>query len=117
MITFYGYDKCSTCRNAKKWLTEHGIKFQFIDITKEPPPAETFREILSQGEYSLRDLFNTSGQMYRQLDMKTKLNDMSDEEAVELLSQNGMLVKRPVVTDGDRHTVGFNEERYEQVWA
>lgn len=116
-MTFYGYDKCSTCRNAKKWLTERGIEFQFIDITKEPPAVETFREILNHGEYALRDLFNTSGQMYRQLDMKTKLNDMDDEEAVELLSQNGMLVKRPVVTDGKRHTVGFNEERYEQVWG
>lgn len=118
MIQFYGYDKCSTCRKAKKWLDERGVAYRFIDITQQPPTAATLRGILQAGGYELRHLFNTSGQLYRQMDIKSKLPGMSQAEALALLAKHGKLVKRPIVTDGrSRHTVGFDEDQFRRVWG
>lgn len=117
MIQVYGYMKCGTCRKAIKWLDEQGVDYTFTDITTDPPKAKTLKAILSDGRYSLRQLFNTSGLQYRSLNIKEKLPQMSEAEAVKLLAGNGMLVKRPIVTDGEHFTVGFNEAAFEEVWG
>lgn len=118
MLTFYGYPRCSTCRNAAKWLDAHGHSYQYIDITEQPPSASLLRRIAGSEAYSLRSLFNTSGQLYRQMDLKARLPDMSEAEAIDLLAKHGKLIKRPIVTDGaDRFSVGFKPETYEQVWG
>ncbi len=117
MVKFYGYDKCSTCRNAKKWLDAQGVAYKDIDITATPPTKALLKSILKVGDYSLKDLFNKSGQLYRQMNMKDKLPDMSEAEAISLLAEHGKLCKRPIVTDGKSHTVGFREERFSEVWG
>lgn len=117
MVKFYGYDKCSTCRNAKKWLDVRGIEYESIDITTKPPSQATLKAIISSDDYELKHLFNTSGQLYRQMDIKSKLPDMTQAAAIKLLADNGKLIKRPLVTDGKKHTVGFKEESFEKAWA
>ena len=116
-LTAYTHPRCSTCERALDWHASRGHgNIQVIDITHHAPPADLYRKILARGEYNLRQLFNTSGQVYRDLNMKERLDEMGDAEAVEMLSQNGMLCRRPVVTDGERHSVGFKSDQYERAW-
>jgi arsenate reductase (glutaredoxin) len=116
-LTFYGYAKCGTCRKAMGWLDVRRVGYDAVDITDQPPPASLLRKVLKQGRYTLRDLFNKSGELYRSMNMKDRLPTMSQDEAVKLLSEQGKLVKRPIVTDGERVTVGFDEAAYEEAWA
>ncbi len=113
-MKFYGYAKCSTCQKAKKFLTGKKIKFEDIDITATPPSLTTLKAALSQG-YTLRELFNTSGELYRAFNMKEKITKLSESELLKLLAENGKLVKRPFVSDGQKITVGFNES-FEKTW-
>jgi arsenate reductase len=115
MLKFYGHDKCGTCRKARQWLDGHGLAYTFIDITQTPPPKTELRALARQ--YGLKALFNTSGGQYRELGVKDKLPGMSEADAVTLLAGNGMLCKRPVVTDGTRRTVGFREATFAEVWT
>lgn len=117
MVDFYGYDKCSTCRKAKQWLDDHGVKYRSIPIVERPPSQALLKQILAAGEYELKHLFNTSGQLYREMRIKDKLAGMSVAEAIKLLSANGKLCKRPIVTDGKRFTVGFKADRFVQLWG
>lgn len=116
MIQFYGYNKCSSCQKAKKFFKDHGIPFEEIDITVRPPKETVLKKILARGEYGLKQLFNTSGQLYREMDIKSKIGTMSEKDLVDLLSSHGKLVKRPLITDGRRHTVGYREEALRQTW-
>jgi len=117
VIKFYGYDKCSTCRKAKKHLDAAGVAYNDIDITQTPPTKSLLKAILKSGDYSLKDLFNKSGVLYREMKMKDKLPVMSQAEAIDLLAQHGKLVKRPIVSDGERVTVGYKVEVFEGVWG
>ncbi len=117
MIDFYGYDNCDTCRKAKKWLDTRGVKYRSIAIVERPPSKALLKKILRAGDYELKQLFNTSGQVYRRMKIKDKLASMSEGEAVGLLSEHGKLCKRPIVTDGTRHTVAFRIETFEAVWG
>jgi arsenate reductase len=117
MLKFYGYDKCSTCRKAKLWLDANNIAYQTFDITETSPPKRVLKRILDSGDYNLRELFNTSGVQYRELKIKDKLPDLSEKDAIDLLASNGRLCKRPIVFDGDEHTVGFREDVYAKVWT
>jgi len=117
MIKFYGYDKCSTCRKAKKHLDAAGVEYESIDITQHPPSKTLLTALIKSGEYDLKDLFNKSGQLYREMDLKTKLATMSEADAIELLSKNGKLVKRPIVTGGKKQTVGYDEAKFRKVWG
>src|SRR5690606_25223746 len=111
-MKLYGYDKCSTCRNAKKWLDRHGIAYEDVAIVDHPPSVKLLKEILRQGDYRLSDLFNKSGMMYREMNLKDKLPSMSEADALKLLAANGKLCKRPIVTDGKKYTVGFKEDDF-----
>ncbi len=113
----YGYEKCSTCRKAKQWLDQRGISYRWIPIVDRPPSRALLKRILKSGEYELRHLFNTSGQLYRQMKIKDRLPKMSQDEAVALLAEHGKLCKRPIITDGKRATVGFNPDRFEKIWG
>ncbi len=116
MLKFYGYKKCGTSRKAEKFLSDHQIDYQFIDITVEPPEKNELEQIIAQSQQPLRKFFNTSGGLYREMKLKDKLKDMSEAEMVDLLSQHGKLIKRPLVSDGAKSTVGFNEETFRQAW-
>lgn len=109
MIQFYGYDKCSTCVKAKKFLSSTGKDFKFTDITLQPPPKTLLKSILGSGRYDLKALFNKSGEMYRSLNMKDKIKTISESEALDLLASNGRLVKRPLISDGKNYIVGYDE--------
>ena len=97
-------------------MKEHGILFEDIDITSTPPAKQTLRDILRSSDYLIKQLFNTSGQLYRSMNMKDKIASTTESDLIDLLSKNGKLVKRPVITDGKRHTVGFREEAFRQTW-
>lgn len=109
-MKLYQYPKCSTCRKAVKFLNEKGVEFESIDITLAPPSRDEFEFMLSHQD-SIKKLFNTSGVQYRELDMKTRLPLMSNQEAIELLSQNGKLIKRPFLIDLSHAIalIGFKE--------
>ncbi len=116
-LTYYGYNKCGTCRKAKKWLEDKGIEFKEIDITQNPPTAAELEKIIKASNLELKKFFNVSGMKYRELNLKDKLPAMTDEEKIKLLSSDGMLLKRPLLTDGEKVTVGFKEEQFEEVWG
>jgi len=117
MIKFYGYNKCDTCRKAKKVLEQKNLKFSDIDITEQPPTKTTLRAILKNGDYAIKDLFNKSGVLYREMKMKDKINVLKESELLDLLAKNGKLVKRPIVADGSNFTVGFKEEVFSKTWT
>jgi arsenate reductase len=117
MLEFYGYKKCGTSRKAQKWLDRHGVEYRFIDITENPPPATLLRKIVKSGDYELKELFNRSGGEYRALNLKEKLPTLKPAEAVALLAGNGKLCKRPIVSDGKHHTVGFDESVFAATWG
>lgn len=113
-MKFYGYNKCGTCRKAQKFLDGKKAKYKFIDITEKAPPKTVLKKALKDRE--LKKLFNTSGVQYKELNIKDKLKSMTEAQALDLLASNGRLVKRPIAVDGDRVTVGFNEDEYKKVW-
>ena len=117
MITFYWYPKCGTCRKAKKWFDEKGISYQEIDIAKSPSSKNELETIYKKSGLPLQKFFNTSGMKYRELGLKDKVKQMSEDEMLALLASDGMLIKRPIAFDGQRATVGFKEENYQSFWA
>lgn len=112
----YWYPKCGTCRNANKWLIAHGIEAQTIDLVQHPPEKAELERLVEQSGLELNKFFNTSGELYRELQLKDKLPGMSRDDKLELLAANGKLIKRPIVTDGERVTVGFKEDEFARVW-
>jgi arsenate reductase len=110
----YTYKNCSTCRKATQWLRAKGIAFVELPIRETPPDALELRAMLDHQGGELRRLFNTAGADYRQLNLKTKLPGMSQEEAVTLLAGQGNLVKRPFLIDEKVGLVGFHPEKWAQ---
>ena len=111
-MKFYGYRKCSTCRQAESFLQKAGVHFEFIDITEHPPSKTELKQITQSGGLPLKKFFNTSGQLYREMALKDKIDSLSEDEAFALLSAHGKLIKRPLAFDGKRSTVGFREDEY-----
>lgn len=107
------YPRCSTCRNALKYLDQLGLDYESRDITKEPPTVEELKEWVPRSGLPLRRFFNTSGNVYRELGLKDTLDDMTEDEQMGLLSSNGMLVKRPLLVTDDQVLVGFKAEAYD----
>ena len=117
MLKFFGYQKCGTCRKAIKWLSTNDIPYQFIDITENPPSQTVLTKIVKSGEYQVKDLFNRSGKLYRDFNLKDKLPTMTTSAAIALLAQHGKLCKRPLVTDGKRFSVGFQAQDFAAKWS
>ncbi|MGN7387416.1 arsenate reductase family protein [Sporosarcina sp. SAFN-015] len=116
-MTYYGYPKCGTCRKAKKWLENAGLEFEDINIAENPPTKEQLKEMIANSGLDIKKFFNVSGMKYRDLNLKDKLPEMTDDEKMSLLATDGMLMKRPIVTDGSKVTVGFKEDEYQEVWG
>lgn len=110
----YCYSKCSTCKKAVKWLDEQGIAYDLIDIKEDNPDKENLEKWYKMSGLPLKRFFNTSGMQYRQLGLKDKLADMSEEEQLSLLATDGMLVKRPLVVGKDFVLTGFKEEQWKE---
>ncbi len=113
MLTVYCYQKCSTCREALKWLDGRGLAYQVKAIRETPPTPAEFATALKAAGGDLRKIFNTSGMDYRALGLKDQLPSMSETAAFELLSKNGNLVKRPFLIGDDKVLVGFKEAVWE----
>ena len=111
-MLFIEYPKCSTCKKAKKHLEELGVSFEDRHIVEENPTKEELTEWISVSGYPAKKFFNTSGMKYRELGLKDRLPQMTDEEKIERLATDGMLVKRPRMIDGDRILVGFKEAEW-----
>ncbi len=116
MLKFYGYKKCDTCRKAEKALAQLGKEYEFIDITLEPPAQGTLKKMVLQSGAQLKKFFNTSGVQYKEMNIKDKVAGMSETQILAMLAGNGRLLKRPLVTDGNKSTVGFNEAVFSKAW-
>ena len=115
-LKVYQYAKCGTCRKAVKWLEAKGHETELIPIFDTPPSQDELTKLIQQSGLEVKKFFNTSGEVYKEQQLKDKLPGMSEEEQISLLASNGRLIKRPIVTDGERVTVGFKEETFEQEW-
>ena len=111
-MLFICYPKCSTCQKAKKFLNEHNIEFAERHIVEDNPSYDEIKEWYQKSGLPLKKFYNTSGLLYKEMQLKDKLPAMSEEEQLQLLATNGMLVKRPIVVDGDIVLVGFKEAEW-----
>ncbi len=109
MMNFICYPKCTTCAKAKKWLDENGMEYTERDIKSENPTIDELRTWYQKSGFPLKKFFNTSGLLYKSMDLKNKLPNMTEEEMLELLATDGMLVKRPLLIGENTVLVGFKE--------
>ena len=116
MLTFICYPKCSTCQKAKKWLDEHNAGYVARDIKTDNPRLEELSAWHRLSGLPLKKFFNTSGLLYKSLELKNKLPAMSESEMLEILATDGMLVKRPLLVGEGFVLVGFKEAEWEAVW-
>ena len=116
-MLFIYYPKCSTCKKAKKWLDEQGISYEGRHIIEDNPTVEELKDWHERSGLPLKRFFNTSGMKYRELGLKDKLPEMSEEEQYELLATDGMLVKRPLVVGDDFVLIGFKEALWKETLA
>ena len=115
MVKAYCYDRCSTCRKALAWLDSNNIKYEKIDIKSQHPDEATLRELHKKSGLQLKRFFNTSGILYREMQLSTKLPDMSEDEQFTLLATDGMMVKRPLLVTDDAVIPGFKEAEWKKV--
>ena len=114
MLKFICYPKCTTCQRAKKWLDDNKIKYELRDIKLDNPTFEELTEWYNKSGLPIKKFFNTSGLLYKSLDLKNKLPEMSEEEMLKLLATDGMLVKRPLLIGDNFVLVGFKETEWSE---
>lgn len=112
MILFLEYPKCSTCKRAKEWLDSNNISYIDRNIITDNPNYEELKVWISKSNLDIKKFFNTSGLLYKELNLKEKLDSMNDDEKINLLSTNGMLVKRPLIITDNIILVGFKEDKW-----
>ena len=113
-MLFICYPKCSTCRNAKKWLEDHKIEFVDRHIIENNPTEEELTKWIKESKKDIKKWFNTSGMKYKELNLKDKLVNMSEKEKIKILASDGMLVKRPILITDKGVLVGFREAEWEE---
>ena len=111
-MLFIEYPKCSTCQKAKKWLDERNITYTDRHIVEDNPSYDELKQWYERSGIPLKKFFNTSGMLYKEMQLKDKLPEMSEEKQLRLLATNGMLVKRPLIVDGDTVLTGFREAEW-----
>ena len=114
MLEFICYPKCTTCKTAQKWLDENNISYVVRDIKTNNPTVDELSVWQKRSGQPLKKFFNTSGMLYKEMQLKDKLPTMSEEEQLKLLETNGMLVKRPLIVDEDKVLIGFKEAEWEE---
>lgn len=114
-VLFLEYPKCTTCKKARKWLQEQGVDFEDRDIKEKNPTAEELKIWYQRSGLPLKRFFNTSGLLYKSMQLKDRLLTMSEEEQIALLATDGMLVKRPLLISEDGVLVGFKEAEWEKI--
>lgn len=111
---FIGYPKCSTCKNAEKWLQSNNIEYEKRNIKEEIPSEKELKKWINMSKKEIKSFFNTSGLKYKELNLKEKLLNMSDKEKIELLASDGMLIKRPIFITKDTILLGFKEKEWNE---
>ena len=114
-MKFYHYPKCGTCRKAARWLADHGVEVEAVDIVESAPSKSRLKDLQRRSGRELKAFFNTSGQSYRQGGFRDRLPEMTQSEMLEALAADGKLIKRPLLDTGDRVLVGFRESEYEEL--
>lgn len=114
-MIFVCYPRCSTCKKAQDYLENRGFSFEIRDIKQNNPTYDELTLWYEKSGLPIKRFFNTSGLLYKSMALKDKLPDMSEEQQLELLSSDGMLVKRPILLDGDKVLVGFRQEQWDEV--
>ncbi len=112
-ILFIGYPPCTTCKKAYAYFKEKGYDIEYQNIKENPPKLSELKKYFKQSGLTINKLFNTSGLIYREMKLKDKLKDMSDEEKLVLLSKHGMLIKRPIIIMQDSVHFGFKIKEFE----
>lgn len=112
-MLFYCHPVCTTCKKARDFLNKHQLDFTELDIREHHPTAEELRDWHKKSGLALKRFFNTSGQLYRGMGLSARLPEMSGQEQLDILASDGMMVRRPILVDGDIVLVGFHE----QTWA
>ena len=115
-LTVYQYPNCGTCRDAVKWLRTRGHDPELRHIVETPPSPEELKRLIPLSGLPIQKWFNVSGNAYKELGLKDKLPKLTEDEKIELLASNGMLIKRPVIFNDEKATVGFKEEELAKVW-
>ena len=115
-MLFLQYPPCSTCQKAKKWLDAHEVSYTARHIKEENPSYEELKDWYARSGLPLKKFFNTSGLLYKSMNLKEKLPSMTEEEQLRLLASDGMLVKRPLVITQDRVLTGFKEQEWENLF-
>ena len=115
MVKFICYPKCTTCQKAKKWLDDNKIEYEIRDIKLNNPTLDELTEWHKKSGLPLKKFFNTSGLLYKSLDLKNKLTTMSEDEMLTLLASDGMLVKRPILVGEEIVLIGFKEDEYGKI--
>lgn len=113
-MLFIEYPKCTTCKKAKKWLDDHGLQYTDRHIKEENPTADELKTWHSKSGLPLKRFFNTSGVLYKEMHLKDRLPEMSEEDQFQLLATDGMLVKRPIIVTDDKVLTGFKEKEWEE---
>ena len=114
-MLFIEYPKCTTCQKAKKWLDDNGIEYESRHIKEQNPTYDELKKWYEQSGLPLKKFFNTSGLLYKSMELKDKLPNMTEEEQLMLLSTDGMLVKRPIIISGSTVLTGFREKEWSDV--
>lgn len=114
-MLFVCYPKCSTCKKAEKWLNEHNLQYAVRHIAEDNPSYDELKEWYKKSGLPLKRFFNTSGVLYKEMELKNKLPSMSEDEQLKLLATNGMLVKRPIIISDDKVFVGFKVNEWENL--
>lgn len=112
---FIQYPKCTTCKKAKKFLIDNNIEFEDRDITLNNPNEEELKKCIKLSGLDVKKFFNTSGILYREMNLKDKLKEMNEEEMIKLLATDGKLIKRPLLVSEEGILVGFKEDSYKQI--
>lgn len=113
-MLFIEYPKCTTCKKAKKWLDDHNVEYEDRHIVEDNPTYDELKKWYECSGMPLKKFFNTSGQLYKEMNLREKLSAMSEEEQLKLLASNGMLVKRPLIVDGKMVMIGFKEAEWSE---
>lgn len=113
-MEFICYPKCTTCKKAEKWLNDRGVSYELRDIKEKNPSFEELFDWYKKSGLPLKKFFNTSGLLYKSMGLKDKLASMTEDEQLSLLATDGMLVKRPILVNGEKVLVGFKESEWEE---
>lgn len=116
-LTLYGYPNCSTCRSAVRWLRGQGHVVDEVHIVEATPNEDVLRDLIQKSGLDRKKWFNVAGRVYKEMSLKDHLPHMPEDEQLKLLASNGMLLKRPIVTDGTQVSIGYSEDAFNQKWG